>query len=99
MTEDRLQTATVWMLNCALRARPKGIAWPRCETRTSTKWAWFHPKLSNFACPPVYADDYADQLDSIDRNGCVGVPQGPGLGVVYDWAGVEQFLEGERVID
>ena len=58
-----------------------------------------HPKLSNIACPPVYADDYADQLDSIDRNGCVGLPQGPGLGVVYDWPGVEQFLEGERVID
>ncbi len=58
-----------------------------------------HPKLSNIACPPVYADGYADQLDSIDRNGCVGLPQGPGLGVVYDWPGVEQFLEGERVID
>jgi L-alanine-DL-glutamate epimerase-like enolase superfamily enzyme len=43
-----------------------------------------HPKLGNFI-PPVYKDDYRDELDSIDPNGCVNVPAGNGLGVVYDW--------------
>lgn len=37
------------------------------------------------AVPPVYADDYTDQLDCIDADGCVSVPAGPGLGVTYDW--------------
>lgn len=58
-----------------------------------------HPKLTNIACPPVYADGYADQLDSIDASGCVGVPQGPGLGVTYDWQGVEKYLVTDRMIE
>ena len=35
--------------------------------------------------PPVYTDGYAESLDAIDENGCVPVPEGPGLGVEYDW--------------
>jgi L-alanine-DL-glutamate epimerase-like enolase superfamily enzyme len=42
---------------------------------------------------PVYACDYADELESIDADGCVPVPQGPGLGVAYDW----DFIERNRV--
>ncbi|KNC91812.1 enolase C-terminal domain-like protein [Trabulsiella odontotermitis] len=42
------------------------------------------PKLSNIL-PPCYACGYKDELDSIDENGCVSVPDGPGLGVTYDW--------------
>ena len=34
--------------------------------------------------PPVYEGEYADQLDSIDDEGRIGVPDGPGLGVSYD---------------
>jgi L-alanine-DL-glutamate epimerase-like enolase superfamily enzyme len=41
----------------------------------------------------VYLDGYADQLDSIDRNGCVQVPEGPGLGVALDW----DFIESQKV--
>jgi len=37
------------------------------------------------AVPPVYACGYTDQLDCVDGDGCVPVPDGPGLGVVYDW--------------
>ena len=33
----------------------------------------------------VYACDYRDGLDVVDENGNVNVPEGPGLGVVYDW--------------
>ncbi|MDP6511814.1 MAG: enolase C-terminal domain-like protein [SAR202 cluster bacterium] len=58
-----------------------------------------HPKLPNIASPPVYADGYADELDSIDENGCVDVPQGPGLGVVYDWSGIDKHKVDELIID
>ncbi len=37
------------------------------------------------AVPPVYACGYSDDLDCIDEDGCVELPSGPGLGVVYDW--------------
>lgn len=42
------------------------------------------PRCGN-ALPPVYACSYADELDTVDADGCVVVPDGPGLGVVYDW--------------
>ena len=57
-----------------------------------------HPKLSNIANPPVYACGYSDQLDSVDENGCVDVPQGPGLGVEYDWSGINKFQFDQVVI-
>jgi L-alanine-DL-glutamate epimerase-like enolase superfamily enzyme len=42
------------------------------------------PGMPNLV-PPVYACGYSDQLDAIDENGSVPVPNGPGLGVMYDW--------------
>ena len=57
-----------------------------------------HPKISNIANPPVYSCGYSDQLDSVDENGCVDVPQGPGLGVEYDWSGINKFEFDQVVI-
>ncbi len=51
-----------------------------------------HPKIKNMM-PPVYTDGYRDELDSIDANGCVDVPEGPGLGVEYDW----DFILANRI--
>jgi L-alanine-DL-glutamate epimerase-like enolase superfamily enzyme len=34
---------------------------------------------------PVYENGYTDRIDAVDENGTVGVPDGPGLGVEYDW--------------
>ena len=42
------------------------------------------PKLKN-AIPQCYACEYSDDLHSVDADGTVYVPQGPGLGVTYDW--------------
>jgi len=42
------------------------------------------PKLKNII-PPCYADGYKDEIDSIDENGMIDIPDGPGLGVTYDW--------------
>jgi L-alanine-DL-glutamate epimerase-like enolase superfamily enzyme len=35
--------------------------------------------------PPVYPSEYLDELENVDANGHVLVPQGPGLGVPLDW--------------
>jgi len=42
------------------------------------------PDMPN-AEPPVYACGYSDQLRDVDKDGCFAVPEGPGLGVQYDW--------------
>ena len=49
--------------------------------------------------PPIYADDYTDQLDDIDDDGTVGFPDGPGLGVEYDWEFIEANETGRRAYD
>ena len=44
------------------------------------------------ALPPVYACGYNDQLECVDADGMVSVPDGPGLGVTYDW----DFINANR---
>jgi len=39
--------------------------------------------------PPVYAGGYDDELEAVDDDGYVEVPDGPGLGVEYDWDFIE----------
>lgn len=43
------------------------------------------PGMVNSLQPPIYACGYGDQLEDVDADGCVNIPTGPGLGVVYDW--------------
>jgi L-alanine-DL-glutamate epimerase-like enolase superfamily enzyme len=50
------------------------------------------PKCGN-AMPPVYLDGYSDELASVGADGCFPVPDGPGLGVVYDW----EFIRKHRI--
>jgi len=44
--------------------------------------------------PPVYEGDYSDMLDTVDGDGTVPVPDGPGLGVSYDWAFIHENATG-----
>jgi len=37
------------------------------------------------AVAPVYLCGYSDQIDCIDENGMINVPDEIGLGVSYDW--------------
>ena len=73
-------------LDCQLHA--PGPAQRACLAAIrNTKYyemALVHPKVRS-AKPPIYDCDYADGLDAVDADGCVPVPDGPGLGVVYDW--------------
>lgn len=40
--------------------------------------------------PPVYTNGYSDQPEDLGEDGCVPVPDGPGLGVTYDWDFIER---------
>jgi len=54
-----------------------------------------HPDAPN-TIPPVYEGDYDDGFDTLDEDGTVGVPEGPGLGVDYDWDYVLDNETGRR---
>jgi L-alanine-DL-glutamate epimerase-like enolase superfamily enzyme len=56
------------------------------------------PKTSN-TTPPIYACDYDDQLSSIDDEGTIGIQEGPGLGVRYDWDFIEENKTGRRIYE
>jgi len=49
-----------------------------------------HPRVDNFAASGAFTEDYDDQLDSIDEDGCVTVPEAPGLGVTLNWDYIEK---------
>ena len=49
--------------------------------------------------PPVYLCGYSDQLDCIDADGMVSVPEGPGLGVTLDWDYIKEHRLGLSVYE
>jgi L-alanine-DL-glutamate epimerase-like enolase superfamily enzyme len=55
--------------------------------------ALVHPDAPNTQ-PPVYEGDYSDMIDTVDDEGHVEVPDGPGLGVSYDWDAIESRATG-----
>ena len=57
-----------------------------------------HPKVKTTK-PPIYTCGYSDELDAIDANGHVPVPQGPGLGVTIDWDWVHKNRVGHVVYE
>lgn len=58
-----------------------------------------HPDCPNPWSLPFYLGDYSDQLDCIDEDGCVGVPEGPGFGVEYDWQAIRKAALETTVIE
>ena len=56
--------------------------------------ALVHPKFPTNSGAPLYKCDYRDALDAIDEDGCVSVPEGPGLGVEYDWDWIAKHSTG-----
>jgi L-alanine-DL-glutamate epimerase-like enolase superfamily enzyme len=57
-----------------------------------------HPKTVASQVNDLYID-YLDALDAIDADGCVPVPQGPGLGVAIDWDWVDHHRTGLEVYE
>ena len=56
------------------------------------------PKGPNANYIPVYANDYVDQLNAA-VDGHFPVPQGPGLGVEYDWTMIRRNSLGMKVFE
>ncbi|MFC6907228.1 mandelate racemase family protein [Halalkalicoccus tibetensis] len=54
--------------------------------------ALVHPNCENTQ-PPVYKGQYSDLIDDV-KDGMVEVPNGPGLGVEYDWDYIEDNRTG-----
>ncbi|HEX2035414.1 MAG TPA: enolase C-terminal domain-like protein [Chloroflexota bacterium] len=58
-----------------------------------------HPKV-RYTRAPIYADPkWLDLLESVDDQGCVDVPTGPGLGVELDWDFIEKHKTGTTVFE
>jgi L-alanine-DL-glutamate epimerase-like enolase superfamily enzyme len=55
--------------------------------------ALVHPDADNTQ-PPVYEGGYSDLIDTVDGDGTVGIPEGPGLGVEYDWDYIDENSTG-----
>jgi L-alanine-DL-glutamate epimerase-like enolase superfamily enzyme len=59
-----------------------------------------HPKVPGWKAQcPIFADDYSDDLDSVDSNGCVSVPEGPGLGAAINWDWLKKAEVGKAVYE
>lgn len=55
---------------------------------------WVHPNVPDFA-PPIYKNVNLTRLDCIDEGGMIAVPDGPGLGVEYDWDYISKHSTGK----
>lgn len=64
-----------------------------CRNSNYYEMALVHPIMKNTQ-PPVYEGGYTDFLDSVDDDGTVPVPDGPGLGVEYDWDYIDEHRTG-----
>ena len=88
--------------NLNIKFHAPGPAQRHCmaATRNSNYYelALVHPDAPN-TTPPVYAGEYADDLESVAADGTVPVPDGPGLGVDYDWDVIEATEVGRRVYE
>ncbi|AYG62742.1 enolase C-terminal domain-like protein [Rhizobium jaguaris] len=47
----------------------------------------------------IYRDGYSDLLDDVGADGCFAVPDGPGLGVEYDWEMIKRNTLEHFVIE
>jgi len=57
------------------------------------------PELGNPVMPPVYAGNYVEDLTAVSPDdGCVAVPDGPGLGVDYDWEWIKAHEVATHVV-
>lgn len=58
-----------------------------------------HPKAPASHDPNLFAADYKDEWDAVDSEGCIPVPQEPGLGVPINWEWVDRNRTGLVVFE
>ena len=62
------------------------------------EFGWTHPNVSDLK-PPVYLHGYSECFpQAVDAQGFVHVPDGPGLGVEYDWDYIRSRSLGSIVV-
>ena len=54
---------------------------------------WVHPDVECLQMTNDIYANYEDGLNAIDSDGNVGIPDGPGFGVEYDWKAIERMTE------
>ena len=55
------------------------------------------PKIGN-PQPPLYACGYTESPDAVAADGTFPVPDGPGLGVTYDWDFITKNDVGKTIV-
>jgi len=78
--------AEAFGLDCEIHAA--GPAQRHCMAAMRNS-SWYElslvaPGVAN-PVPPVFGSGYSDALEDIGEDGCMPVPDGPGIGVDYDW--------------
>ena len=78
--------AEAFGLDCEIHAA--GPAQRHCMAAMRNS-SWYElslvaPGVAN-PVPPVFGSGYSDALEDIGADGCMPVPDGPGIGVDYDW--------------
>jgi len=63
------------------------------------EWGLVHPRLRGEPYPFCLTEYGDGLLDAIDSDGCVGVPEGPGLGVPIDWDYVRSHAVDVAIIE
>lgn len=56
------------------------------------------PKIGN-PQPPLYTCGYTDNPETVAKDGTFPVPQGPGLGVTYDWDFIKRQEQGYSLVE
>lgn len=90
--------AEAFGLDCEVHACGPAMRHVMSAMRNSNYYelALVGPDMPNMVAP-VYTCDYTDQLDCVGADGCVSVPDGPGLGVTYDWDYIRKNAVATRV--
>ena len=60
------------------------------------EWGLVHPKIDTWSPEELYLSGYKSGLQAIDSNGCITVPDGPGLAVELNWDFIEKHRTGSR---
>ena len=60
---------------------------------------WVHPDVECLQMTNAIYANYEDGLEAIDSDGTVGVPEGPGYGVEYDWDYINRHSTGKVVVE
>lgn len=61
---------------------------------------WVHPDTECLQLTSdIFLDGYKDGLEAVDSEGNVDVPDGPGMGVEWDWDVINKMSTGTKIID